>query len=141
MMREILCKTMLDVSIVDARAYVEQLNFDYIIDAMCSPSYALPRWTLPDAKHCCKLYKNFLILQKIHINEGLVPTREIDEFWHNHILFTKQYLTDCTHIFGRYLHHAPAMPHDNLQELADNYQKTKDYYLQEFNEPLHLCHP
>jgi len=105
---------------------------------MCSASYPLPRWALSDAEHCCRLYKNFMLLQKIHMTEHLVPTREIDEFWHNHILHTKQYMTDCMRIFGRYLHHAPSSPSDNPEDLINPYQKTKDYYFQEFKVPLQL---
>lgn len=131
-------QAMLNVSLLDARAYIDALDLDYIIETMCSSGYALPRWTLSDARHCCRLYKNFLILQKIHITEALVPTREIDEFWHNHILFTKRYLMDCMHIFGRYLHHSPALPGDDLQSLVSEFQKTKDYYSKEFNQPLTL---
>lgn len=129
---------LLEVSLIDARAYIKRLNLGYIIETMCSVSYPLPRWTLLDAEHCCHLYKNFLLLQKVHITEHLVPTREIDEFWHNHILHTKQYMTDCMNIFGHYLHHAPSSPNDDLQELVNQYQKTKDYYFQEFNVPLQL---
>ncbi len=128
----------LEISLADARAYIEQLNLDYIVETMCSASYPLPKWTLSDAEHGCRLYKNFLILQKIHISEHLVPTREIDECWHNHILHTKQYIIDCMHIFGRYLHHTPASPRDNPKDLISQYQKTKDYYFNEFNIPLQL---
>lgn len=127
-----------EVSLLDARAYIKQLNLDYIVKTMCSVTYPLPRWTLADATHCCQLYKNFLLLQKIHKTEHLVPTREIDEFWHNHILHTKYYVTDCMRIFGHYLHHEPASPDDNRENLVQLYQKTKDYYSQEFNVSLTL---
>ncbi len=126
----------LEISIPNARAYINQMNLDYIVNIMCSSAYPLPRWTLSDAMHCCYLYKNFLLLQKIHKDEHLVPTREIDEFWHNHILYTKQYTADCIQIFGHYLHHHPASPDDNPEDLLDHYQKTKEYYLAEFKEPL-----
>lgn len=126
------------VSIKDAKKYIEQLNLNYIVEAMTSADYVLPRWTLEDAHYCCQLYKNFLLLQKIHFTENLVPTRQIDEFWHNHILHTQEYTNDCLQIFGVYLHHNPASPNGNGQELADNYLKTKEYYYKEFNQPLTL---
>lgn len=128
----------LEVSLEDARAYIEQLNLGYIVETMCSASYPLPKWTLSDAEHCCRLYKNFILLQRIYKTEPLVPTREIDEFWHNHILHTKAYITDCMHIFGYYLHHEPASPRDNPTDLIHQYQKTKDYYFQEFKQPMQL---
>lgn len=33
--------------------------------------------------------------------------QEIDEMWHEFILFTKDYTTFCTTYFGQYMHHAP----------------------------------
>ena len=121
-----------------ARQYLDHLNLSYIVETMCAESYPMPRWTRQDANRCCLLYKNFLYLIKKHSDENLVPTREIDEFWHNHILYTRNYVNDCLNIFGHYLHHEPAMPEDNPEELIRNYQKTKQYYLEEFNEPLKL---
>jgi hypothetical protein len=127
-----------NISLDEARRYIDQLDLSYIVEAMCAPHYPLPRWTLSDANHCCRLYKNFLYLFKKHLPFPLVPTREIDEFWHNHILYTQQYFRDCENIFGHYLHHAPASPADNPQQLIDNFQVTKRLYLEEFNQPLVL---
>ena len=33
--------------------------------------------------------------------------REIDEMWHEFILFTRDYSDFCQHYFGEYLHHLP----------------------------------
>jgi hypothetical protein len=126
------------ISAEDARRYIAQLDLSYIVDAMCSPQYPLPRWTRSDASHCCKLYKNFLYLFKKHLPISLVPTREIDEFWHNHILYTQNYFRDCANIFGHYLHHEPASPVDNPQKLSHDFQMTKQLYFEEFNQPLVL---
>lgn len=121
-----------------ARRYIEQLDLSYLVDAMCAPTYPLPRWTHTDAVRCARLYKNFLILLKEHIPEPLVPTRHIDEFWHNHILYTKHYHEDCLSIFGHYLHHHPASPNDNPEKLVQDYLKTKQLYFDQFGEPLDL---
>lgn len=126
------------ISLEAARIYIEQLDLAYIVDTMCSESYPLPMWERSDALHCLNFYKNFLKLSKKHRSEGLVPTREIDEFWHNHILYTKRYFEDCLQIFGHYLHHRPAMPDENKQELITGYLKTKELYLEEFGEPYGL---
>jgi len=124
------------VSLQEAKAYLQTLNLSYIIESMCAEHYPLPRWVQADAERCAALYKNFLYLQKKHHPLSLVPTREIDEFWHNHILHTKQYMHDCEHIFGYYLHHVPASPSEDTQTLIKEFLQTKQYYLEEFNEPL-----
>lgn len=126
------------ISLDEARSYITELDLNYIIQAMCAPHYPLPRWTESDAAHCCQLYKNFLILLKKHLPLSLVPTREIDEFWHNHILYTQNYFHDCGQIFGHYLHHEPASPDESPEELVNNFQITKELYLQEFGQPLVL---
>lgn len=126
------------ISFEAAREYIDQLDLGYIIDKMCSPHYPLPRWNLSDAKQCAQLYKNYLILIKKHFSQRLVPTREIDEFWHNHILYTENYVRDCEHIFGEYLHHHPASPIDDAEKLIKGFEKTKRLYLEEFKQPLSL---
>lgn len=118
------------------RQHIQQLDLSYIVKTMCSENYTLPRWTLPDAAHCCELYKNFLFLNKKHPGKSLVPTREIDEFWHNHILHTQKYVNDCLQIFGHYFHHQPASPDEDPAHLVQGFLMTKEYYLAEFNQPL-----
>lgn len=124
------------VSLGEARAYLDGLDLSYIIKTMCAEHYVLPRWTNEDAQYCCKLYKNFLYLCKKHPSFSLVPTREIDEFWHNHILYTKNYWQDCLRIFGNYFHHEPASPSAPPEGLVHDFMLTKRLYLEEFNQPL-----
>ncbi len=116
--------------------YLHDLDLSYIIEFMCSKRYPLPRWTEKDARHCEKLYKNFLLLQKKNPHISLVPTREIDEFWHNHILYTQKYMDDCQQIFGFYFHHIPTSPTENPQKLIDHFTQTKQLYFAEFQENL-----
>lgn len=51
------------------------------------------------------LYKQFLTLNVVH--SGIVPTKNIDTFWHYHILDTMKYAKDCDRVFGYFLHHFP----------------------------------
>lgn len=132
--------TVPSISLIAARSYIEALDLNYIVEFMCAQRYSLPRWTLLDAQHCCRLYKNFLILLKKHAPAFLVPTREIDEFWHNHILYTKKYFHDSRAIFGHYLHHDPASPDDNPEVLVQGFLKTKELYFEEFKQPLEIFH-
>ncbi len=124
------------VSLENAKNYLAQLNLSFIIDALCSPHYPLPRWTKPDAEACSQLYKNFLWLNKLHLPKNLVPTKEIDEFWHQHILHTKEYLRDCKNIFGFYFHHNPTSPDENPEKLIADFLVTKALYLEAFKTSL-----
>lgn len=127
-----------NVSLEEGLAYIEAMDLNYIVEYMCSERYPLPRWTLSDAKQCQTLYKNFLTLFKQHPNEGLVPNKHVDEFWHNHILFTKEYIKDCIAIFGHYLHHIPANANDNPEILVQQFLKTKELYFDAFGSDFVL---
>lgn len=126
------------INLENSRSYIDKLDLHYIVESMCSQKYSMPRWEMQDAIHCLKLYKNFLFLQKKHFPEKLVPSREIDEFWHNHILYTRNYLQDCLNIFGHYLHHEPVSSNEDSQQLINDYLKTKQYYFDEFGTTLEL---
>ncbi|MCW5589857.1 MAG: hypothetical protein KIT27_09375 [Legionellales bacterium] len=127
----------MSVNLETARQYWEDLNFDDICTSMCSTSYPLPRWSRPQAELCLLLYKRFLWLMVKYPQHKLVPTREIDECWHNHILNTQRYTQDCLQLAGYYLHHEPSYP-DNLdqQKLAQQFTLTCNLYRQEFGEEL-----
>jgi hypothetical protein len=66
-----------------------------------------PGWTLAKCDTVELLYKNFLFLCFKYPEAKLVPTPDIDDFWHAHILDTRKYMDDCQEIFGRFLHHFP----------------------------------
>lgn len=41
------------------------------------------------------------------------PLKEIDDMWHEFILFTEDYTDFCKHYFGEYIHHKPVIPNDS----------------------------
>lgn len=53
-------------------------------------------------------YRQFLALMFWHPEAFLVPSEDIDEAWHAHVLHTARYEADCETIFGRFQHHAPS---------------------------------
>lgn len=124
------------VSLEAATNYLASLDFSYLIDKVCDPDYPLPRWVPVEAQHGVRLYKRFLWLLKRHEGVFLVPSYEIDEFWHNHILHTKRYCADSQAIFGYYLHHEPASKQEDPCALIDGYRMTQLLYEQEFGIPL-----
>ena len=52
-------------------------------------------------------YRAFLVVAFSNPGIRLVPSFEIDEVWHSHILHTRDYASDCDSVFGGYLHHNP----------------------------------
>jgi hypothetical protein len=65
-------------------------------------------WPLEKVDRIEREYRAFL--QLIRENRGrelLGPTRDIDLFWHHHILDTQKYIADCDQLFGAYIHHYP----------------------------------
>lgn len=124
--------------LAEAESYLHQLDLGYVRNKMCSSHYPLPRWPEALALKCEQLYKRFLLLLLKHPREPLVPTRDMDEFWHNHILFTKNYTQDCLALYGCYMHHTPSDPdnQDEISALVPHYQRTKILYEAEFKEPL-----
>ncbi len=64
-------------------------------------------WTPEHVEEIELGYKRFLALLALHPGQQLAPTRDIDKFWHAHILDTRKYAADCELVFGGFLHHNP----------------------------------
>ncbi len=64
-------------------------------------------WTHQETKQAIAGYLNFLYLIHLYPNLPLVPTQEIDQVWHHHILDTSKYAEDCQMLFGYFVHHFP----------------------------------
>lgn len=84
-------------------------------------------WSKEKAHQVGEQYRIFLYLCKRYPRQFIVPTYEIDEFWHLHILDTRNYKKNCNLIFGKYLHHFPYaglkgtfISHSCEKEMIDN---------------------
>lgn len=51
-------------------------------------------WTLEKADKIEPLYKGFLLINALHPQETHVPTQDIDDMWHAHILDTQKYMNE-----------------------------------------------
>lgn len=124
-------------SLGEAKEYIYSIDFSKIIDKLVK----FNGWLKKDAGETCKLYRNFLFLNKKyeHQYSPLPPSEDIDEFWHNHILDTEKYALDCQAIFGKFFHHYPYLGIDertNLQDLSRAFEITQHLYLLEFGERI-----
>jgi hypothetical protein len=66
-------------------------------------------------------YRQFLKLAAKYPDAPIVPSEEVDEFWHMHILDTQRYGADCERIFGYMIHHDPYSGLDGAQDEARHF--------------------
>ncbi|SRR5258706_5369030 len=96
-------------------------------------------WSREYAEQMALAYKRFLALMVKFPEQTIAPTKDVDKFWHGHILDTLKYAEDCENIFGYFLHHFPyfgmrgEQDAANLRAAAENMHAL---YEREFGEKL-----
>jgi len=102
-----------------------------------------PGWNIGKVDLVEVEYKRFLILNLKNRLTGrmkaIVPTKDVDKFWHTHILDTAKYSVDCEFCLGFFLHHFPYLGlrgADDAKALRDRFRESIEYYQVEFGEPL-----
>lgn len=85
-----------------------------------------PRWTEAKTVAAIARYLAFLYLIDSYPHLQLVPTQEIDQVWHQHILDTSKYAEDCQMLFGRMIHHFPFL---GTRGEVDRYNLQQAYVL------------
>ena len=96
-------------------------------------------WTREYAERMEVAYKRFLTLLVTHPEITVAPSKEIDKFWHAHILDTMKYAEDCQQVFGYFLHHFPYFGlrgADDAAQLAQAGQDMERLYQEEFGEAM-----
>jgi hypothetical protein len=93
-------------------------------------------WTSEYADRIELGYRNYLRMLVKHPEdvEDIVVSKEVDEFWHAHILHTMKYTEDCERIFGKYLHHGPQsreLTPEDAAKRAASIDKTRRLYQEE----------
>lgn len=84
-------------------------------------------------------YKRFLTLLVKYPDRAIAPTKDIDKFWHGHILDTMKYAEDCQRVFGFFLHHFPYFGmrgEQDAKNLAEAGDAMAALYESEFGEPM-----
>ncbi|MEM7048406.1 MAG: glycine-rich domain-containing protein-like [Acidobacteriota bacterium] len=94
-------------------------------------------WSSARCDEVEKSYKRFLALKRAYPDKDIVPNRDVDIFWHQHILDTERYAEDCQVIFGKFLHHYPyfgMQGDDDYLRLCAAFDETADLYSLHFSE-------
>ena len=98
-------------------------------------------------------YRRFLHLHLQYPKMEIVPTKMIDEVWHQHILDTRAYAKDCDDMFGEFLHHYPYFGMHGEKDQANLqscFERTQTVWVECFGVPMfeeeavrcegHACH-
>src|ERR1700761_2066320 len=107
----------------------EQLELNSVRDALMEKQ----GWSLERAEKARTEYIRFLTLLQMKPGFMLAPwpnadgQDDLDQFWHQHILDTEKYATDCDRLFGRMIHHNPHLVRGSGQE-TDAVEKTQRLY-------------
>jgi hypothetical protein len=92
-------------------------------------------WSRDYADRMEMAYRRFLTLLATHPEETLAPCKDIDKFWHGHILDTLKYAEDCERVFGHFLHHFPYFGmrgDEDAAHLARAVETTRRLYRERF---------
>ena len=130
---------------------VEELDFTRLKYKLMTSDEEKP-WTLDECERREREYKRFLTLIKLNPERQIIPTQEIDKFWHQHILDTKAYREDCQKVFGFFVDHFPyfgVFGAEDSKNLQKAFEDTQELYLHTFREFIngdssrckdHACH-
>ncbi len=94
-------------------------------------------WSLEQANHAEIRYRRYLCMVFVHRDGSIVPTQDVDAFWHQHILDTRAYAKDCERVFGEFIHHFPYFGmrgEADAQNLASSFEETCAIYASAFGE-------
>ena len=84
-------------------------------------------WTQAYADSIERAYRHYLVMLAKYPEhaEEIMLSKDVDEFWHTHILQTVKYTEDCERVFGAYLHHNPHVGARTRAELDKRVAQTE----------------
>jgi hypothetical protein len=119
-------------------AAIQALDLDPIKFKLMDPEEG-QGWSRECVDQMAIEYKRFLTLSIKYPEETIAPSKDVDKFWHGHILDTMKYAEDCQNVFGYFLHHFPYFGmrgEEDAANLAEAGKTTNRLYENEFGEAV-----
>lgn len=93
-------------------------------------------WTREQRELSLQRYHKWLLLKQRHPTARLAPTRDIDLFWHLHMLSPVAYFRDCSRLFGRLLDHDGGFGRGpgELPQLQEVFARTARWWEEAYGE-------
>jgi hypothetical protein len=123
-------------NIDEAKSRIDMLDLD-CIKVKLMDSDEGEGWDRETVERLDREYRRFLFLT-VTRPESIVPSKEVDAFWHAHILDTQKYAADCEHMFGFFVHHFPYFGmrgDEDAQNLKHAFASTQTIYEEVYGEP------
>ena len=122
--------------VADVLAAIQALDLESVKVRIMDPKLG-EGWTREYADSIEVAYKHYLgmVVKNQDEAEDILLSKDVDEFWHTHILQTIKYTDDCQRVFGRYLHHTPHIGEvtaEDLKRRTAQAEKTRRLYEREF---------
>ena len=114
---------------------IDELDLEPIAFKLVHPEPDETSMSVEQADDLIAKYRRFLKLCAMYPERSIVPSKEIDQVWHAHILDTAKYAADCDAIFGFLLHHFPYFGlrgAADLEHLHGEATETRRLYMQHF---------
>lgn len=127
-----------EAKLKEAEAKISTLDLEPIIYKMVNPDDG-EGWSVENADTVAGQYRQFLMLCYLYPGKSIVPTKDIDEVWHTHILDTAKYREDCESIFGHFLDHFPYFGlrgEEDARNLRESFEETKALFARHFGNSL-----
>ncbi len=108
-----------------------------LLDASCRSDDFPKDWTREQRERALDRYCKWLRLKQKHLMARMAPTRDIDLFWHLHMLSPVAYHRDCMRLFGKLLDHNGGFGKGpgELPELQRVFTQTATWWEEEYGEP------
>ena len=109
---------------IEMLAVTENLDLDHVHHRLTDVQRVGNRLWRPLRLICIAISRiegffQFLALKAEYPQDNLVPPEVlVDEAWHEHILFTKNYSEICDKVFGAYMHHTPMQRNTTPEAIA-----------------------
>lgn len=130
-------QTQSGIALEQAKDFILSYNFNQIINRLIY----VEGWRTKTAQIIIEQYRHFLYLKKKYQTQyRIVPSKDIDEAWHAHLLYSQDYTAFCQQYFGYYMHHHPVAalgkPKTDSAIIKD-FNKTQELHKKEFGDYLY----
>lgn len=128
-----------NVAFTQAMDITEAWNFELATKKITEVKMGL--WDAKRAEAAVRNYKRYMAVTKALDGVQLVPSGDIDEIWHMHILDTRAYMRDCEQLFGGFLHHYPyfgMLGEENNRQWLEIQHESESLWCALFGEALYI---